>query len=173
MDKSFFSGLLRDWGIAGLVAVALFVGWKILLGGPISTGRIDHVELSDLSGRTLNLATFYQGDKPIVLNFWATWCGPCIREIPEFVAFKTNHPDLHVLGISVDEDKSLAALNAFVRRRNINYEILHDTTGAVARAFGVSTLPTTYVLHPDGTIAQVRVGVVTESTLDRMVGAAR
>ena len=55
-----------------------------------------------------------------------------------------------MVGISLDEDKTLAALSAFVRRRDINYEILYDDQGAAARSFGVTTLPTTYILGPDG-----------------------
>ena len=172
MDKPFLSGLLRDWGVALLVAVGIFVVWKMVMGGPVAQGRIESVPLTDLSGRQVDLANYYQGDKPIVLNFWATWCGPCIREIPEFIKFQDNHPEITVLGVSLDEDKTLAALSAFVRRRDINYEILYDEQGAAGRSFGVTTLPTTYVLSPDGTIRQVRVGALTEPTLIRMVQAA-
>ena len=173
MDKPFLSGLLRDWGIALLVAVGIFVCWNVLMGGPVDKGRIDSVPLTDLSGREVDLANYYRGDKPIVLNFWATWCGPCIREIPEFIKYQNNHPEVTVLGVSLDENKSLAALSAFVRRRDINYEILYDDQGIAGRSFGVTTLPTTYVLSPDGTIQQVRVGALTESTLNRMVKAAQ
>ena len=173
MDKPFLSGLLRDWGIALVVAVGIFVAWNVFMGGPVNKGRIDGVPLTDLSGRQVDLANYYRGDKPIVLNFWATWCGPCIREIPEFIKFQDNHPEVTVIGVSLDENKTLAALSAFVRRRDINYEILYDDQGLAGRAFGVSTLPTTYVLSPDGTIRQVRVGALTESTLNRMVQAAQ
>jgi len=173
MDRSFAGGLLRDWGIALLVAVGIFVGWKLLLGGPIQEGRVDDVMVLDLTGREVNLSSYYQGSKPVVLNFWATWCGPCIQEIPEFVSFQENHPDVSVVGISLDENKTLAALAAFSRRRNISYDIVHDAQGAAGRAFGISTLPTTYVLSPDGTIRQVRVGAISESTLNRMVEQAQ
>ena len=173
MDRSFFSGLVRDWGIALLVAVAVFAVWKLVVAGPVASGRVENVQLVDLSGREIDLSSYYGGNQPIVLNFWATWCGPCIQEIPEFVSYQSNHPDITVLGISVDENKSLGALKAFAKRKDMNYTVLHDDSRAATNAFGIQTLPTTYVLSPDGTIEQVRVGAITEVTLDRMVQAAQ
>ena len=173
MDKAFVKGLVRDWGVALAIGALIFIAWKLMAGGPVTTGRIDSVRMLDLAGEEVDLANFYETDKPIVLNFWATWCGPCVVEIPHFVSYQKNHPDITVLGVSLDENKSLSALQAFAKRRNMNYTVLHDAYNEARNSYGVQTLPTTYVLGSDGTIRQVRVGVVTESTLDRMVQAAQ
>ena len=74
MDRSFFSGLVRDWGIALLVAVAVFAVWKLVVAGPVASGRVENVQLVDLSGREIDLSSYYGGNQPIVLNFWILSC---------------------------------------------------------------------------------------------------
>jgi len=171
MDRRFVGGMLRDWGIALLVALFLFAGWNLLKRAPISEGEAPDVMLQKLAGTEVPLSE-YTG-QPVVLNFWATWCGPCISEIPELSEYQQQHADVKVLGVSVDKDKSLAALSAFARRHKMLYTVLHDTSGEAASEFGVSTLPTTFVLNASGEIVDYRVGVVTTKTLQKMVQKAR
>ena len=114
--------------------------------------------LKDASGRTVHLSD-YKG-KVVLLDFWATWCGPCNIEIPWFSEFEKKYQSrgFEVLGVSMDDD-GWKAINPFVSRKNINYRILlgNDTTGD--QYGGVEALPTTFVIDRNGRIASVHVGL--------------
>ena len=115
------------------------------------------VNLSDFHGET------------VVVNFWATWCGPCRSEIPDLSAFQQAHPEVHLLGVSVDERMSAAGVRAAARRLGAEYTILLDPTSAAAGPYNVSTLPTTIVIGPDGTVMDTVIGTVSERKLERMI----
>jgi peroxiredoxin len=172
MDRAFVLGLLRDWGLALVVAVAIFVGWSWLFGGgPVATGDAPDFALHDLSGEQVVLSGL-QG-QPVVLNFWATWCGPCKAEIPELNAFAEANSGVALLGISTDDGISPAKLKAFADRMKMAYPVLHDLSGEVARDWGVMKLPTTFVVSADGHITTHKVGMISEDSLSAMVAAAR
>ena len=169
---NFILGFVRDWGIALGVAVAIFVGWSFLFGGGSlkTAGDAPDFTLADMDGTPTQLSTL-QG-QPVVLNFWATWCGPCKAEIPELVAWSGENEDVPLLGISVDKGLSPRALQRFVETRHMTYPVLHDRDGAVADTWGVSTLPTTIVITPDGHIGPHHVGMVDREGLDALVEEA-
>ncbi len=101
----------------------------------------------------------YRG-KVVLLDFWATWCGPCTIEIPWFTEFQRKYKDrgFEVLGVSMDED-GWKAITPFVTQRKVNYRIVlgDDKTGD--QYGGLEALPTTFVIDRDGRIAAVHVGL--------------
>ena len=100
----------------------------------------------------------YRG-KVVILDFWATWCPPCIKEIPDFVELQKEYGDkgLAILGISLDQNPK-QALPAFIKKYKVNYPILL-TDGKVDKAFGgVTGIPTTFVIDRKGEIYKQYVG---------------
>jgi peroxiredoxin len=113
------------------------------------------VRLSDLRG------------SPVVINFWATWCGPCKQEMPLLVEqYNWNKgKGLRVLAIDTLLNDNRDDMRAFVKQFNMNFDVLVDETDAIAGGWGVMGLPTTFFIKPDGTLARVHVGQLTADQL--------
>lgn len=96
--------------------------------------------------------------KALLLDFWATWCGPCWRAIPHLVALhkKFSSKGLTILGISLDRDPN--AVRMFLRQQNIPYLVGRDAGGGVARSFRVRAIPTFYLVDASGRVAYSGVG---------------
>ena len=116
--------------------------------------------LKDGNGATTKLSD-YRG-KVVLLDFWATWCGPCKIEIPWFMEFEQNYKDrgFAVIGVSMDED-GWDAVKPYIQARKINYRILlgNDQVGQLYG--GVESLPTTFLIDRAGRIASVHIGLET------------
>jgi len=110
-------------------------------------------ELVDLEGNSIRLSD-YRG-KLVIIDFWATWCGPCRKGIPDFVSLQAEYgsEDLVILGISVDEGES-QIVNEFARQYKINYPVLHDTPEVRAAYGGIRAIPTTFIVDRDGFVRQ-------------------
>ena len=114
--------------------------------------------LKDSNGQTVHLAD-YKG-KVVLLDFWATWCGPCKVEIPWFIEFEQQFKDrgFAVLGVSMDED-GWAVIKPYVRDRKMNYRILLGDDKVSTSYGGLDALPTTLLIDREGNIASVHEGV--------------
>jgi peroxiredoxin len=114
--------------------------------------------LKDANGRTVHLSD-YKG-KVVLLDFWATWCGPCKIEIPWFMEFEQQLKDrgFAVVGVSMDED-GWNVVKPYVEQYKINYRILlgNDQVGEIYG--GVESLPTTFIIDRQGKIASVHIGL--------------
>ena len=124
--------------------------------------------LRGADGAPVHLAD-YKG-KVVLVNFWATWCGPCKVEIPWFVEFQRTYKDrgFTVLGVSMDED-GWDAVKPYVARRKINYPTVLATESLRMMYGGVSSLPTTFIVDKDGRIAATHVGLVNKTTYQRAI----
>jgi thiol-disulfide isomerase/thioredoxin len=119
---------------------------------------VEPFTITDLDGRTLSSAD-WKG-KVVLVNFWATWCPPCLAEIPDLIALQNKYRDrLVVVGISEDEI-SPEIVKRFAIDKKINYPIAMTTADLQTRFTGITALPTTFVLDPDGQIAYKRVGIL-------------
>ena len=154
--------LALDWGGTLLFAIVLFhvVGQ---LRAPDLPDQAPTFTLQRLDGGTVSLESLR--GKTVVLNFWATWCGPCRVEIPSLESFAADHPDIPVLGVATDAGSEGFADK--VRDIGIDYTVLLDD-GATSKAYGVETLPTTVIISPDGRILDAHSGILTGPQLSWM-----
>lgn len=150
---------LRELVVTAALALVVLqgVGW---IRAPDLPAVAPEFTLPDLQGDPITL-TSLRG-QTVVLNFWATWCGPCRLEIPGFSAFAIANPDIPVLGIATDGSR--AQLKAAQAKLEIGYPVLRadDETSA---AYGIQTLPTTVIVGPDGSVQAVHTGILTRPQL--------
>lgn len=115
-------------------------------------------ELKDANGHTVRLSD-YRG-KVVLLDFWATWCGPCKVEIPWFQEFERQNKDkgFAVLGVAMDED-GWDVVKPFAQYMKINYRLVIGNESIAEKFGGVDALPTTFLIDREGKIAAVHVGL--------------
>ena len=114
-------------------------------------------KLDDLNGKPLSLSA--SRGKVILLNFWATWCGPCRAEIPDLIELQKKYADkLQIIGLDVDDDDA-GEVKKFVEKNGINYSIGMATNDIRMQYGGVTALPTSFVLNAEGRVVQKHEGL--------------
>jgi len=135
---------------------------------------LKNLEAIDLNGREWTAAEMR--GRIVLLDFWATWCAPCLAELPRLKALRARHSREHfeILGISLDV-KSRQSFVSWLNRNRIDWPQVHERAGysaGVARLFGVDRLPRTVLVGRDGTIAAVDLrGDQLAARIDELVGA--
>ena len=128
-----------------------------LLQAPMTGFLAPDFTLTALEGGDVQLSTLR--GKPVILNFWATWCPPCRAEMPELEALWQRYQDDGLLLIGVDQGEDAATVERFARGLvGTTFPLLLDTNQAVGRAYGVRALPTTVFIDAEGRIQDVRIG---------------
>ena len=125
------------------------------------------LRLEGLDGRPVDLAALR--GRPVVVNFWATWCEPCVREFPLLAKAAAAHRDdrLAVVGVLTGDRPGEA--RAFVRRHGATWPVGVDADGSTAAAWRAVGLPHTYFIRPDGTLASHHFSELTQAALDRQL----
>jgi cytochrome c biogenesis protein CcmG/thiol:disulfide interchange protein DsbE len=125
------------------------------------------LRLQGLDGRQVDLAALR--GRPVVVNFWATWCEPCVREFPLLRQAAASHRPgrLAVVGVLTNDRPEEA--RSFVRRHDATWPVGVDPTAGVAATWGAVGLPHTFFVRPDGTLASHQLGELTQASLDRQL----
>lgn len=141
---------------------------SLLISQPLFALQVD-LQLTDLEGKQFKLSD-YRG-KWVVLNYWATWCPPCLEEIPELVHFHETHKDSNAVVIGVDmEMLSPDVLRQFVDDNFMTYPIV-PLVEEMPAFDDVQNFPTTYLIDPDGVAVVRHVGAVTSEALEEFINA--
>jgi peroxiredoxin len=147
------------------LAVGLIVAALAACGSPATSVNEGHrvgerardFSLVDAEGNTVRLSD-YRG-QVVVLDFWATWCPPCRKEIPGFVALQSKYAEQGVVVIGVSLDDGWPKVRSFMGQYGINYPIVLDARGEVPSLYGgIKGIPTTFVIDRDGIIRTVHEG---------------
>lgn len=133
---------------------------------------VESFVLPDLEGRQHKLSD-YRG-KWVVVNYWATWCPPCLAEIPDLIKFqnKFKDKDAVVLGVNF-ESIEIPRLRSFVGELAINYPVLLEPPGANGQFGYIPGLPVTYLVSPEGELIAKQVGMITGDLLERVIKAQK
>jgi cytochrome c biogenesis protein CcmG/thiol:disulfide interchange protein DsbE len=158
------------------LAVGLCAGLLLFVNRP-TTHHLSHpytapdFELTTLNGDRVRLSDFR--GKAVLLNFWATWCAPCRREIPWFIEFQKEYgpKGLRIIGVSMDEG-GRDAIASFVRRTGIDYPVLLGDTHVSSLYGGLEVLPTTYYISPRGNVVALVNGVIRKAEVERDIKEA-
>jgi thiol-disulfide isomerase/thioredoxin len=114
-------------------------------------------QLNDLDGKPVSLAA--AKGKIVILNFWATWCGPCRAEVPDLVELQKRYADkLEIIALATDEDDP-DEVRRFVLQSGINYRVAMASEEVLRNYGGIAALPTSFVIDPQGRIVQKHVGL--------------
>jgi len=126
----------------------------------------DGFNLTDLNGKTLS-SQAYKG-KWVLVNFWATWCPPCLEEIPDLIALQESHKNLVVIGIAMDY-KNKQEIAKFADDNLIGYPlVLGDEK--LARQFGsADILPSSYIYNPQGKLVKIYRGLLNRNLVEKLM----
>lgn len=161
----------RLW-VVGVWVAASLVFLAVSCQGTGSVGSEKGKEAPDFSLPTLdggadNLRN-YRG-RTVILNFWATWCGPCRAEMPDIQAVFAQMRDRGVVVLAVNQGESREKVAEFAREFGLTFPILLDENRSVGNQYGVRAYPTTLFIDKNGVVRQVTVGGLTRAAILRQL----
>lgn len=124
-------------------------------------------ELTTLTGERIKLSD-YRG-QTVILNFWATWCPPCRAEMPHMQSFHENQPNIVLLAVNLTkQDKGIGTITEFVEDYGLTFTIPLDENGKIGELYQINTIPTSYIINPDGIIREKVIGPMDEARMTQL-----
>ncbi len=163
--------------LVGVIVVLLALGLAKLASEPAVYAtlpaaevgaQVDDFTVRLFEGGTFTLSSHLADDRrPVILNFWATWCLTCRAEMPALQAYAESHPELLILGVATKSEESEA--RDFAASVGALYPLAIDHSGVIVNRFMVGALPTTVLISPQGTVAGTVFGELDRDDLDQLV----
>jgi len=149
----------RLLGLRHLLLILAAIVVAALPASGDNTMKAPDFTLSNLSGKNVTLSEVLR-EGPVLLDFWATWCKPCIKAFPGLQELheKYGPRGLRVVTVSVDSPKSQSRVGPFINSKKYTFEVLLDTEGRVAKRYHIMAIPRTLLISPSGEIVYATVG---------------
>jgi cytochrome c biogenesis protein CcmG/thiol:disulfide interchange protein DsbE len=161
-------------GVCGVVVAALIgvlatspVQGDRAVGSPLVGSLVPSIEASDTTGETFDIDQ-YRGSW-VLLNFFATWCGPCVTEHPELVAFSERHANGNAYVVSVAFNEEPEKVDEFFEDNGGDWPVIAEGNGRFALEYGVVKLPESYLIAPDGVVVAKFEGGVTVPEIEGVI----
>jgi thiol-disulfide isomerase/thioredoxin len=177
--QEFYSGKILYPAIGVLIALSALFGLAILprfspahgglVGKPAPAVTLPVIANGD-AGARIDLASLK--GHAVVLDFWATWCGPCAVEAPILDRLQRRYANKGLMVVGVNVSDSPEAVKAYAHERGLSYTMVSDAEGGAQRDYDVTKLPSLVVIDREGRVASFAVGITDESALDDMIAAA-
>ena len=146
----------------------------VLLAGGVhaATAQKPSLSVTTLDGQNFDLSK--QAGKWVIVNYWATWCAPCLKELPDISAYVTAHKDkVAAIGLAF-EDSDKADIEKFLKTHVLSYPVAQVDVLEPPKDFDTPKgLPNTYLIAPDGHVAKAFLGPITTKDIDGVIAAAK
>jgi cytochrome c biogenesis protein CcmG/thiol:disulfide interchange protein DsbE len=123
--------------------------------------------LPTVTGDALALAD-YRG-QVVLVNFWATWCPPCRAELPDLVSYYHDHADRGFALVGVNEQETAAQVADYLAQNRLDFPVALDMDGRVMQQYGVTGMPSTFLINHEGQIVRMWTGMITRATLESAI----
>ena len=123
-------------------------------------------QFRDTTGKVHKLED-YKG-RWVLVNFWATWCPPCLKEIPDLIALYESRKDIMIIGVSMDADDSQVVLD-FVQKMGVTYPTVLGNRTIASQLDDISLLPSTYFFDPEGNPAARQLGIISREDIEHFI----
>ncbi|SNX59475.1 Thiol-disulfide isomerase or thioredoxin [Nitrosomonas ureae] len=128
--------------------------------------QVQAFQFKDATGELHNLED-YKG-RWVLINFWATWCAPCLKEIPDLISLYQDRKDIMIIGVAMDYSDPQEIMS-FVRSLSINYPIVLGDRKIASQLDEISLLPSTYFYDPDGNPAARQLGIISRESIEKFI----
>ncbi|MGE5618840.1 MAG: TlpA family protein disulfide reductase [Sphingomonadaceae bacterium] len=136
--------------------------------GPRVGNLAPDFSLKGLDGQTVRLSELR--GKPVLVNFWATWCPPCRQEMPDLEKVYQRYRDEGVVFLGVNKEEDAETVRKFVEQNRYSWTFLLDSDGKVGNSYWVSGIPTSYFVDREGIVRDIHIGILNVSLLEAKLG---